>query len=288
MITMKSLIALFLLLNCIEVQLEKTAENDLELEVASNSSRNLCECGVKSRLTSRIIGGERSDIKEHPWMVGISVFGNIVCGGALLNEEYILTAAHCFKISSVKSLAKVRVGFSERQSSIPDLKIAEIISHENYIPNRSGLYDIALVRLASPLTLNSSISPICLSSIPSENYVGQKAIVTGWGVVDKKNEIVSNYLQAASVHIIPIKDCIRTYRKAKKKVTDNNICAGGTDGKDACQGDSGSPLVVEVNEKHTVIGIVSWGIGCAGKYPGVYTNVYYYLPWIKQHFHSAC
>jgi uncharacterized repeat protein (TIGR01451 family) len=170
------------------------------------------------------------------------------------------------------------------------LKVAEIIVHENYddwiIDN-----DIALLRLASPVTLEAvqglTVSLVSLVSADVGSLEGITATVTGWG--DRSGDGVDfpETLHQVQVPIITNSQCESWYDSSwypDDWTTVNMLCAAFEEGgKDACQGDSGGPLVIPDNQGWKLAGIVSWGMGCAGPYqPGVYTRVSQYIAWIKE------
>jgi len=257
-------------------------------KVTGGNSSHLCECGLRERLQSRIVGGERSNIQEYPWIAAITAFGTIFCGGALIDDRHILTAAHCFKQTQLIPHVGVRLGVTSREETGDLYEIDEIIINKKYNKSHSGFFDIALIRLKKRVQISNLIQPICLPA-KMEDYAGQFGIVAGWGVLQHKGAM-SSTLQSLSVQIYGLNACKTTFAKYKKRVDENNICAGGKKGKDACQGDSGSPLFLEVDGRYRVIGLVSWGLSCAlDKIPGVYTNVAYYLPWIREQVkNSTC
>lgn len=249
------------------------------------TSQEACECGIHNRLDSRIVGGERSNINKYPWMVGISHFGLIICGGALISRNHIISAAHCFKTFDLSNGPPlgigVKVGITRQDEVSQHIDIAEITVHEMYQKKVPGHYDIVLIKIKEPLTINSNIRPICLPD-SHDHFEDQDGIVTGWGVLSHDGPL-SQELREVSLKVLDLKVCQEMLDRYHKKVDENNVCAGGEQGKDACQGDSGSPLVVATNGVFKVIGLVSWGLQCAlDKVPGVYTNVMHYVEWIKE------
>lgn len=241
-----------------------------------------CECGLSSKFNTRIVGGERSSILQYPWMAGVSAFNFIFCGGALINDRYILTVAHCFKEDYLKAHASVFLGVTYRDEQQVQYKVEKVIQHELYNKTIKGRYDIALVKLAEPMIFTEKIRPICLP-LPTIDVTDLYGIVTGWGVLSHGGG-VSEELRGVPMRIMDNGNCHKIF----DRVDDNNICAGGEEGRDACQGDSGSPLIVEVDDVHRLMGVVSWGVGCARKdYPGVFTSVQHYLPWIIEHTRDA-
>lgn len=124
-----------------------------------------------------------------------------------------------------------------------------------------------------------------------EKFVGTKAIATGWGTL-KEDGKPSCILQEVEVPVISNDRCVTETNYTNKMITDNMLCAGypGVGERDSCQGDSGGPLVYERPDKRLVlIGVVSWGNGCARKdFPGVYTRVTRFMNWIKANSYDGC
>lgn len=145
-------------------------------------------------------------------------------------------------------------------------------------------HDIALLLLASPIVMNQYRFPVCLPS--SSPPPGAWCTVAGWGALDPSDpERISPVLRAALVPVISLDSCRRPaiYGGRQQAILDTMLCAGRLrGGVDACGGDSGGPLTCEVEGKHVVAGLVSWGDGCAKpNRPGVYTRVTAYLEWIQ-------
>ncbi|XP_063702311.1 trypsin-2-like [Culicoides brevitarsis] len=224
----------------------------------------------------RIVGGVISDIKDFPYQVSIQYRSNHHCGGAIISNKWILSAAHCFPSIKPKDI-KVRIGSSFHRKDGKIIDVVKIINH-HYYSKSTNKYDFALLELAEPLEFNESVQSISLPAKGEETPVGTKCVVSGWG--STQSLIQSNkQLRSVVVPIVDHDDCVWAYQNFNK-ITDDMICAGYTDGgKDACQGDSGGPLV----HNNKLVGVVSFGIGCAdGDYPGVYGNVAYVRDWIKE------
>ncbi|XP_030746277.1 trypsin-like [Sitophilus oryzae] len=247
---------------------------------------NLTGCGVPSEARA-IPGGVAPRVQEWPWLAALFRPQDLAegleqqfCGGAVITDLHILTAAHCLQGVSAQEI-RVRLGeydFSKsNETRFRDHAVAEIINHEDFV---SGTYenDIAVVKLTQPTTFNSYIWPICLPPIDL-NYENENAIVAGWG----KQYFAGPESEVLLQITVPIWELSKCSQSFLQRITDSNICAGAYEGgKDSCQGDSGGPLMYQLeNGRWVAIGVVSWGIGCGDKgNPGIYTRVDKFIPWI--------
>uniref|UniRef100_A0A482ZC98 U31-Austrotoxin-Ht1a_1 n=1 Tax=Hickmania troglodytes TaxID=489260 RepID=A0A482ZC98_9ARAC len=251
------------------------------------------ECGKSSFSLSsayRIVGGGHTTPGEFPWMVSLieKSSGKFyhACGGAILNLNWVLTAAHC--IASGPDDYRVLSGLHKLSKSTAENvrfhKVSKIISHKGYT-NETFENDIALLKLLQPIDITGCedyVNNICLPKTTKEPR--GSAIVTGWGH-EKKGGKDSDTLKAVKVPLVARKSCNDAYRTDPSDPDDiklTMICAGH-DAKDSCQNDSGGPLFqYDKNGIATIIGVVSHGTGCGHpKFPGVYTRVSSFIPWIE-------
>nr|ACF93734.1 serine protease 1 [Hypoderma diana] len=228
--------------------------------------------GMLPQLDGRIVGGITSDIKNLPWQVSIQRWGNHFCGGSILNENIIVTAAHCLQGASAKDM-KVRVGSSYWNSEGFLCDVVSFKIHEGY-DQRSLENDVAIMKLATKLTFSSRIRNIPLANKqPGDNAT---AVVSGWGTTTSGSTFIPAQLRSVKVKIVNRESCESENYRYGSSIKPSMICTY-TLGKDACQGDSGGPLV----SGNVLVGIVSWGMGCAvPEYPGVYADVAYLHSWI--------
>uniref|UniRef100_A0A8C7ZKF1 Peptidase S1 domain-containing protein n=1 Tax=Oryzias sinensis TaxID=183150 RepID=A0A8C7ZKF1_9TELE len=227
------------------------------------------DCGMSKRDPfPRIIGGNETDIKDYPWQVSLQNNGQHTCGGSLVSPRWVVTAAHCFNGSVPVLCSDYFSGASY---------VDKILVNNDYRPEKQD-YDIALIRLSSPITVRVCLPPKDLG-LANQSPLA----VTGWGYREEEGEkpFFSSTLQEADVPLIDWTTCSSSSLYGSF-LTRRMICAGYTEGKvDACKGDSGGPLVYFLPHKWTLVGVVSWGIGCArANKPGVYTNVDEMLNWI--------
>lgn len=165
------------------------------------------------------------------------------------------------------------------------LRVEAFIPHPDFRKLGPYSHDLALLVVSSPgFQLNDNVNPACFSDeSPSP---GTWCEVSGWGAYDPDHEVLSPTLKAAAVPVISLETCRRdgVYGGRMQQILDSMLCAGHLKGGiDSCRGDSGGPLVCEKGGRLELVGIVSWGHGCAQKNkPGVYTRVSSFLPWIKE------
>merc|ERR1712062_838401 len=225
----------------------------------------------------RIVGGAAAP-SPIPWQVSMRQCqsgGCHYCGGTVLDAKTILTAAHC----QVSTNHYIMVGKTNRNEG-QNVAIANVINsnwNQQTMDN-----DIAIVKLATPLTLGGDVQAICLPSAGFNPDVGAECFVSGWGTLQSGAQSLPTQLQYVGVPVTSQAYCNNAYSNG---ITANMICAGlDQGGKDSCQGDSGGPFVCMEGGTPVITGVVSWGNGCADpKYPGVYARVTPYLDWIKQH-----
>ncbi|XP_067622149.1 trypsin-like [Eurosta solidaginis] len=215
----------------------------------------------------RIVNGRPSTIAESPYMVTLQHITNTkecFCGGALITDERVVTAAHCVKRYEKNSVIVV-AGVTYLTEPGQRRAVEFAIHPENYdIPIRH--MDVGVIKVCEPFVMGPLVKtiPLCESELKS----GTKMQISGWGVRDVKTMEISNTLQTAEVEIVNKWCCAARYWIQSKFLSETMICAGGG-ATDACKGDSGGPGVVNGQ----LCAITSWGMGCGSRYPGVYTTV---------------
>ncbi|XDA72380.1 hypothetical protein R6Z07F_002659 [Ovis aries] len=242
------------------------------------------KCGQRMNTSEKseilgIIGGVPADIRDFPWQIRILENGSHLCGGSILSEWWILTAAHCFKSKNQSTLEVTHGEENLDTQNLTKIKVDKIIIH-NYFDSWFYFNDIALLLLKSPLSLGVRMVPICLSEVTNiERW--RNCWVSGWGTTVPKRSTETG-LRKVNIQLIKWETC----SELMPLLTKSMLCAGDLEGgKDACQGDSGGPLVCQKKTRKSEwyqLGIVSWGVGCGQKkQPGVYTQVSSYLSWIE-------
>jgi secreted trypsin-like serine protease len=233
----------------------------------------------------QIVGGIEATPNEFPWQILLTYSGlSASCGGSVIHESWILTAAHCV-YGENPAWRTVVAGIHDRTSdaSNPYLQrrsVKRIIVHPNY--NNSTLdYDIALLELSTPLTLNSQVAPIYLAGASDASLYNPSTVftVSGWGHTSY-NGSAAIKLRKVNVPVVSSATCDGVYGT----ITERMFCAGNfaVGGVDSCQGDSGGPIFKNDSGVYKLTGVVSSGTGCAlPGYPGIYTHVANLRPWVE-------
>ncbi|PZC84259.1 hypothetical protein B5X24_HaOG205454 [Helicoverpa armigera] len=252
--------------------------------------------GINGRIkTPSYVDGE-SEFGEYPWQTAIlkkdpkeSVY---VCGGTLIDSLHIMTAAHCVKSYKGFEL-RVRLGEWDVNRDVEfypyiERDIVSVHVHPLYYAGTLD-NDLAILKMDHPVewTKFPHISPACLPDKYTD-YAGQRCWTTGWGK-DAFGDYgkYQNILKEVDVPILSHGQCQQQLRQTRLgynyELNPGFLCAGGEEGKDACKGDGGGPLVCERSGTWQIVGVVSWGIGCGQPgVPGVYVKVAQYLDWISQ------
>ncbi|XP_077283142.1 ovochymase-like [Arctopsyche grandis] len=267
-------------------------------------------CGIHE-YGNKIFNGEVADIDEFPWMALLFYrekiqYNKFGCGGVLINDRYVMTAAHCVTgvVNKFGGLEKVRLGeynvlteedcvidgeFEDCSDPSVDIEPEEIIVNPYYDPESIHQHnDIALIRLKEKVNFTDFIRPVCLPDIqlfPDYNFTdGSRLYVAGWG--RSETGYASIVKLKLKVPIYNFEKCGLEYSPFNITLSPCQLCAGGELGKDSCKGDSGGPLMAtDPNTGNWITsGIVSIGPNSCGstEIPGVYTSVEHYMCWIKE------
>ncbi|KAM4544629.1 coagulation factor IXb isoform 2-T2 [Odontesthes bonariensis] len=265
-----------------------------EKELLSWAFPTLPTIRAEDNVNQRIVGGDEAVPGEIPWQVSLMSHSDSLmraqpfCGGSLLSEFWVITAAHCLTQADVtKKRFFIRAGehdINVDDGTESDHLVAERHIHPSYEFEKSQYnHDIALLKLASPVELSNHRRPICLGPkdfIQNLLRESSSSLVSGWGRL-KFQGLEATKLQKLAV---PHVDRTLCKQSSQDHITRYMFCAGfQNEQKDSCQGDSGGPHVTNYKGTWFLTGIVSWGEECAkeGKY-GIYTRVSRYYPWISQ------
>uniref|UniRef100_A0A8C8X966 trypsin n=1 Tax=Panthera leo TaxID=9689 RepID=A0A8C8X966_PANLE len=233
----------------------------------------------------KIVGGYTCEENSIPYQVSLNS-GYHFCGGSLISDQWVVSAAHCYKSALNSEFSgrgfehcRIQVRLGEHNIEVLEgdeqfINSAKVIRHPRY--NSWTLdYDIMLIKLSSPAALTARVSTISLPSACAP--AGTQCLISGWGNTLSSGTNYPELLQCLDAPLLSQAQCKAAY---PGQITENMVCAGFLEGgKDSCQGDSGGPVVC----KGELQGIVSWGYGCAQKNkPGVYTKVCNFTDWIKE------
>jgi secreted trypsin-like serine protease len=251
---------------------------------------------TRGPIKPQIVGGNPASLNEYPWQAAIvtsSVANPLLgqfCGGSLIDSEWVLTAAHCMvavglltdpaDIDVVVGILNLSSGPTSGSTG-QRIDVDKIIAFPDYNEAATDS-DLALLHLATPATLGSSVNTIGIVG-PGDSALfapGVTATVTGWGATLEGGS-GSDPLLEVGLPIISNATCNApsSYNGA---ITNNMLCAGfAAGGQDSCQGDSGGPLIVPNGPGRLQAGVVSWGNGCARpNFYGVYTRLAQFKNWI--------
>jgi len=239
---------------------------------------------MKVHSSARIVGGVNVPDDERPWMASIQYGGSHFCGGSLIANHWVLTAAHCVEEINGSNMNQLRVRAGVTDLSRNEGKTAKVKSvhvHKGYAQTNGNAADLALLELASNVNGIQYLKLATQQIMATAGQPGDMASVSGWGT-QEEGGAPSNRMMKVEVPIVSNETCNEA-RAYNGMITPTELCAGyDQGGKDSCQGDSGGPLVVKEGGDYYQAGIVSWGEGCAQPYKyGVYTRVSAFNRWIQ-------
>ncbi|EIA1495189.1 serine protease [Vibrio parahaemolyticus] len=244
---------------------------------------------IQNDVSTRIIGGEPANTSDWKFIASLVRKGQPTsighfCGGSFLGGKYVLTAAHCVEGLNADDLDIVLGLYDQnRESQAQRIAVNNIYSHTAYNSHTTN-NDIALIELEH--SVDSATIDLATPEVLDSVRVGDKLHVAGWGNTSTTDRVYPTVLQQVDLEYVDRATC-QNLSGNYSNVSDDGICAGYYwGGKDSCQGDSGGPLIVDDNGINKLLGVVSWGDGCAQPNAyGVYANVAHFQHngWIDSH-----
>ncbi|KAF7272477.1 hypothetical protein GWI33_014736 [Rhynchophorus ferrugineus] len=226
-----------------------------------------------------VVGGVEVSPHSLPYQAAILVDDTYFCGGAVISNRYVITAAHCVWDCRFVQVLLGAHKWRVRETTQRNFYSNTIIIHENYTGQKVEDNDIALIKSPMSIPFSSSIKSIALPDDGCCNFTGSTAMLSGWGYTST-NGGISSVLRKVYLQVESLAWCAKYFSYVNK----SQICTKGTDSitgsVGACYGDSGGPLV----KSDVLIGVVSFGSdACDMGYPSVYTNISYHRDWIRKH-----
>ncbi|XP_044747348.1 CLIP domain-containing serine protease B9-like [Coccinella septempunctata] len=255
--------------------------------------KNEGKCGLA--FSYRIVGGSLANSAKYPWIARLGYKTKTkgrylyLCGGTLINKDFIITAAHCLEYED-KTLEIVRLGETTIHCATPsceDPRVQQVFVKKTYkhpeFSTSTGFADIALLELGHPVKYTAFVRPICLINRHLAEE-GKEGIAAGFGMENYITRERPEGLKELTMKVIPGEQCKKRFPKSDFK-SKNYICAGGKSGEDTCNGDSGGPFMNVYNfqkgPRMYLIGVISFGsTKCGVGVPGIFTSVHFHWNWI--------
>ncbi|XP_048483155.1 collagenase [Plutella xylostella] len=239
---------------------------------------------AEQSISTRIVGGSAAKPGDFKYQAGLVISigqARSVCGGVLLSATRVLTAAHCWFDGRNQAQAfEVVLGSTLLFTGGQRVHTTDVQTHENWNPIFVR-NDVAIARI-SAVTLDDNVQPIALPvGLTDNNFVGYKAVASGFGrTKDGAGIEPTQFLSYAWLEVIANDVCRRSF---PINVFSSTICISGVNATSTCNGDSGGPLAVEIDNKRVLIGITSFGSaqGCENDSPAAFARITSFLPWIQ-------
>ncbi|XP_056400081.1 chymotrypsin-C-like isoform X2 [Hyla sarda] len=273
----------------VRVGLTISQDTMLKLVVLALCLAYAYSCGVPAvqPILSRVVGGHDVRANSWPWQISLQYQGSSgnwghTCGGTLIADNWVLTAAHCISSSRTYRVVLGKHNLKEEEEGSVIISPEKIIVHEKwnsfFIRN-----DIALIKLSEPVQVSDTVQPACLPADGAVLSHDFPCYVTGWGRLYTNGPIADN-LQQALLPVVDHATCSKSDWWGSQVTTDM-VCAGGDGIVSGCNGDSGGPLNCQAADgSWEVHGVVSFGSGVSCNYekkPTVFTRVSAYQDWIN-------
>ncbi|XP_055371672.1 transmembrane protease serine 3-like [Condylostylus longicornis] len=247
-----------------------------------------CKCGV--RTLKKIVDGNVTAKNEYPWIVLLTFNQQFFCAGSLINDLYVVTAAHC---TSTFQMDQITVNIqdikkdNEKDFEVITRKVARVYRPLHFDQN-TFFNDISLIKLSEPVDIsNGMIRPICLP-VDKTSFVGKIGSLTGWRL-NVQNEISFHLTRMVNTTVLSNRQCRNTL--VGKLIAPTMICSSSatpTIGTE-CRGDSGGPLMITQKGRSRLAGVVSWGLGCTRKNSAdVFTRTTKFNGWLRKLSQGAC
>ncbi|XP_052742213.1 brachyurin-like [Bicyclus anynana] len=239
--------------------------------------------------SSRIVGGSPSTHGQFKYQAGligdiVGHTGRSVCGGSLISNNRVVTAAHCWSDGTNQAWRfTVVLGSVLLFSGGTRVESLNVVMHPHWFPQLIR-NDIAVIYLPAPVTFSDSINKISLPSghLLNDNFVGSEATASGFGITKDGGSIAADqYLSHVRLNVISNLRCSVAFPLILQP---SNICTSTTGGQSTCRGDSGGPLALERDGETVLIGITSFGsaLGCEIGFPAVFVRVTSYIDFITE------
>lgn len=233
----------------------------------------------KGAFSTRIVNGFSATQNQFPFTVQVITTmpsGHHLCGGVLMNNQWVLTAAHCAtRATQFQVLLGVNTIYENEIGRIIDMTKTAIIHHD-YNP-KTHANDLALIKLSKAVEYNDNIQPSVLPTATDDSLVSESVIAIGWGLEQTGDEVAPSILRWAPLNIITNERCSKFLRN----ILSTTICAEGGNMQSTCYGDSGGPLVLG-SDYRTLVGVTSFGngTGCHFGVPQAFCRITSYVDWI--------
>ncbi|XP_028045765.1 venom serine protease 34 isoform X2 [Monomorium pharaonis] len=251
-----------------------------ELQAIDEIENDNCRCGWKK--STKIVGGLETGVNEYPMMAGLvdSLQKDVYCGATIISKKHVLTAAHCLTDKDTSSVG-VLVGDHDLSTGA-DTNASHLLTVSKFdiypLYNSETLEnDIAIVMVNSVISFSEEVGPVCLPfQHQYDSFAGSYVDLLGWGTT-QFGGTKSKTLQKGTVAVITYRECRRQY----PNVSYSQLCTYEK-GKDACQFDSGGPALWQnpATKREVLVGVISFGFGCANDKPGINTRVGIFMDWI--------